>query len=77
MKLPWQPIENLTPKLGGDKVFVWNGEAQFSYWKYGWSPSFDTDPDEPRWCEDNGSIALEPQPTHYLPLVPPGVDIDV
>ncbi len=73
-KLPWQLISKLTPELGGHPVYVWNGEVMlFATWRYGFSLDEDIDTNEPLWCGE-GSIALSPQPTHYLPLSPPSKD---
>jgi hypothetical protein len=68
-ELPWQDISTLTPELGGDPVFVWNGERMlFANWRYGWSFD-DVNTDDPCWCDDG--MVLLPRPTHFLPLSPP------
>lgn len=68
--LPWQPIATVATVLGGDDVYVWNGEImQFANWRYGVDLYDEIDTDQPCWCD--GSLALNPQPTHWLPLSPP------
>jgi hypothetical protein len=68
--LPWQPISTLTPELGSDPVYVWNGEVMlFANWRYGWDVTDSIDTNEPCWCDNR--LVLIPQPTMWLPLSPP------
>ncbi len=68
--LPWQPIDSAPHKQGGDEIYVWNGQQMlFATWRYGWDVVGLIDTSKPVWCD--GSAALNPQPTHWLPLSPP------
>lgn len=82
--LPWRPITELVPELGGGAVLVCCGRTiRFARWAYGWTFHEGVDADDPLWVGMDGTEALVPQPDLYLPLSlpdgtpwPPPMELD-